>query len=66
MKTYRLDKSAFRWQSLEEADNHKQYWQQQSVAERLRVAWYLTAAAYNIPADSPPPMDKTHFVYRRR
>jgi hypothetical protein len=38
---YRLDRTAFKQQTAEEADNHVAYWLQQPAAERLRAAMYL-------------------------
>ncbi|MFC2126692.1 hypothetical protein ACFLU5_18045 [Bacteroidota bacterium] len=66
MKEYRLDKTAFKRQSLLEADNNLDYWRSKSPEERLQAAWYLTCSAYGIPFDNTRRMDKTYFTKRRR
>ena len=45
---FRLDKTSFKIQTFEEADNTKNYWLDKTPAERWAAAWYLTASAFNI------------------
>jgi hypothetical protein len=62
---YRLDRTAFKKQSSEEADDTLEYWLRQTPEERWRAAWYLTCAAYGIDPENPPKMDKTVFSARK-
>jgi len=64
-KKYRLDKSAFRIQTFEEASNNKEYWLSKSPSERWRAAWYLTCCAYGIDHENPPRLDRTVFSMRK-
>ncbi len=63
--TYRLDKSAFKIQSFEEADQNFDYWKTKSVEERLKAAYYLISCAYNFPPDDPPKLDREAFSMRK-
>lgn len=51
---YRLDRSAFKRQSAEEAANQYGYWQEKSPEERLRASFYLISIAWNFSMDDPP------------
>jgi len=66
MSEFRLDRTAFKGQTAVEAADHKQYYQNLTVKERLRIAHYLNSIAYNFPVDDPPRMDKTKFSVRSR
>ncbi len=66
MSEFRLDRTAFKAQTAAEAADHKQYYQNLTVKERLRIAHYLNSIAYNFPIDNPPQMDKTKFSVRSR
>ncbi len=61
MSDFRLDRTAFRAQSVTEAADHSEYYKQKSWQERLRIAAYLNSVAFNYPMDNPPRMDKTKF-----
>jgi hypothetical protein len=63
---YRLDKTYFKKQSVQEADHYEKYWAQKTFEERLAAAWYLTCQAFNISYENPPRMDKKIFRKRRR
>jgi hypothetical protein len=66
MANYRLDRNAFKGQTLEEAANHAMYYKNMTWQERLRVAGYLNSMAFNYPEDHPPRMDKSKFKARSR
>jgi hypothetical protein len=51
---YRLDRTAFRRQSAEEAANQYEYWQTKSLVERLRASFYLNSIAWGFTMDDPP------------
>ena len=62
---YKLDRTAYKIQSFEEADNNKLFWLEKSPAERWAAAWYLTCCAYNIDYKNPPRLDKNVFNMRK-
>jgi hypothetical protein len=66
MSPYKLDRTAFRAQTLEEAADHGAYYRQLNWIERLRVNAYLNSIAFNYPLDDPPRMDKTSFSVKSR
>jgi hypothetical protein len=61
MPNYRLDRNAFKGQTLEEAANHTAYYKNLTWQERLRVTAYLNSAAFEYPENHPPRMDKSKF-----
>ncbi|HRE38633.1 MAG TPA: hypothetical protein PK092_09315 [Chitinophagaceae bacterium] len=62
---YRMDKTAFKVQTFEEADDAMQDYSSYSMQERLRIYWYLTSIAYKFDLDNPPRMDKTVFRIKK-
>lgn len=64
-KKYRMDKTAFKIQTLEEADDAMRDYSSHSIQERLRIYWYLTSIAYKFDLDNPPRMDKTVFSMKK-
>ena len=66
MGSYRLDRTAFKAQTAEEASKHGAYYRTLTWQERLRIANYLNSIVYNYPEDNPPRMDKTAFKIRKR
>ena len=67
MSSYRLDRTAFKAQTAEEASkSHAAYYQTLSWQERLRIANYLNSIAFNYPENDPPRLDKTAFQIRSR
>ena len=65
-KKYRMDKTAFKVQTFEEADDVMRDYSSYSMQERLRIYWYLTSIAYKFDLDNPPRMDKTVFRIKKR
>lgn len=61
MDQFKLDRSAFKAQTVEEASNHADYYKSKSWQERLKIAAYLNSIAFNYPLDNPPKMDRTKF-----
>ncbi len=61
MAIYKLDRTAFKGQTVEEAANHASYYRNLTWIERLRVAAYLNSVAFNYPLDNPPRINKTKF-----
>ena len=64
---YRLDRTAFKAQTVAEADRkHAEYYQTLSWQERLKIANYLNSIAFNYPENEPPKLDRTKFSARSR
>ena len=63
---YKLDRTAFKRQTAEEADNQLSYWLSRPPVDRLRAAVRLNAIAWNYPPASPPKIQKDVFKARRR
>ena len=61
MNKFRLDKTAFKAQTLGEADESMRNYLNYSVKQRLEIAYYLTSIAYGFDMMNPPRMDKTFF-----
>jgi hypothetical protein len=61
MADYKLDRTAFKAQTVEEAADHSAYYKELSWQERLKIAAYLNSIAFNYPLNNPPKMDKTKF-----
>ena len=61
MSEYRLDKNAFKAQSLKEAADHVSLYKKMTWQERLKVAAYLNSVAYNYDFNNPPRLDRTKF-----
>jgi len=66
MSLYKLDRTAFKAQTVEEAADHATYYQKISWKERLRVSAYLNSIAFNYSQHLPPRMDKTRFSIKSR
>ena len=61
MAEYKLDRSAFKAHTVDEAADHSAYYKKLSWQERLKAAAYLNSVAFNYPFNNPPVMDKTKF-----
>lgn len=61
MDQFKLDRTAFKAQTLEEASNHAVYYKKLTWQERLKVTAYLNSVAYNFDMSNPPRMDRTKF-----
>jgi hypothetical protein len=67
MGEYKLDRTAFKAQTAEEAPKTQAaYYKTLTWQERLRIANYLNSVAFNYPENEPPKMDKTVFSMRGR
>jgi len=66
MSSCRLDRTAFKAQTAEQASNHAAYYKTLTWQERLRITNYLNSIAYNYPENEPPRMDKTVFSMRKQ
>jgi len=66
MSSFRLDRTQFKAQTVQEAANHASYYRTLTWQERLRIANYLNSIAYNFPENNPPRLDRTKFQARSR
>ncbi len=67
MSSYKLDRTAFKMQTADEATKSQAaYYKTLSWQERLRIANYLNSVAYNYPENEPPKVDRTAFSTRKR
>ena len=62
---YKLDRTAFKSQTFEEANNHYGYWQQKTLTERLQASYYLIQSAYGFLNSDLPKVDRTYFSSRK-
>ena len=62
----RLDKSAFRKQSFQDAASHQQHYAELSADGRNRIFNTLMSAAFGFIGGKWPAMDKTVFQLRKR
>jgi hypothetical protein len=67
MCAYRLDRTAFKAQTANEAcTSHAVYYKKITWQERLQIAQYLNSIAFNFPDGEPPKLDRTKFSVRAR
>ncbi|MEO6132040.1 MAG: hypothetical protein ABIQ02_09335 [Saprospiraceae bacterium] len=61
----KLDRTAFKRQTAEEASNTTAYWRQQSDAFKLKSAYHLSLRAYGYDPENEPRLDRTVFSTRK-
>lgn len=66
MSAYRLDRTAFKAQTAEDAAKHVSYYARLSWQERLTISAYLISVAYDYPLSNPPKLDRTKFQAKGR
>lgn len=66
MEKYKLDRTAFKIQTFEEAADTSEYWKNKTYAERLEAADYLNSVAFNYDINNPPRLDRSFFSMRKR
>ena len=66
MQSFKLDRNAFKAQTVEEAANHSEYYRNLTWQDRLRIVSYLNSVAFNYDINNPPKMDRTLFMTRSR
>jgi len=62
---FKLDRTAFKIQSFEQAAKSKTFWLQKTPSERFQAAWYLICAAYTIDYTNPLKLDKTKIYLQK-
>jgi hypothetical protein len=66
MSLARLDRTAFKAQTAQQASDHATHYKSLTWQERLKIANYLNSVAYNYPENNPPRLDRTVFKARGR
>lgn len=61
MNSFKLDRTAFKGQTIKEAANHVSEYKKLSWQDRLKITSYLNSVAYNFDFNNPPRMDRTKF-----
>ena len=61
---FRLDRTSFSVQTLENQGKNKNYWLEKTADERFAAAAFIIASAYGIDMNKLPRMDKTSFSIR--
>ena len=61
MNSFKLDRTAFKAQTLKEASNYSTAYKKLSWQERLKIAAYLNSIAFKFDLNNPPKMDWTKF-----
>ena len=64
-REHRLDRTAFKMQTAEEASNTGAYWRQKPDAEKLRAAYHLSLRAWGYDPENEPRLDRTKFSMRK-
>ena len=65
-KEERLDRTAFKRQSVKEASDTLAFWRKQSDAYKLRSAYNLSLRAFGYDPEDEPRLDRTVFSSRKR
>ena len=61
MSSFKLDRTAFKAQTMKDPASHAIEYKKLSWQDRLMVASYLNSVAYNYDINNPPVMDRTKF-----
>jgi len=61
MDFLKLDRTAFKPQTMAEAANHSEYYKKLTWQERLSVTAYLNSVTFQYNANTPPKMDRNQF-----
>ncbi len=65
MKDFKLDKTAFKMQTFEEAERSKVFDKNVSLTDRLKMAFHLTCTIYGINDTNSLKIDRTVFSARK-
>jgi hypothetical protein len=63
---YKLNRTAFKASTVEDASEHSPYYKNLTWQERLRITMYLNSIAFHLVGKNEPTMDKTVFNTRAR
>jgi hypothetical protein len=65
MPDYKLDRSAFKMQTFNEADRASIFEKSVPYSERLRQAYYLISQAYGFSMSEQPKLDRQSYSSRK-
>ena len=65
MQQFKLDRTAFKAQRLDNVQNNRSYWLSQPPSFRLAASWFLTCAAYGLEYSANHWLDKSVFSMRK-
>jgi hypothetical protein len=65
MSGYKFDRTAFKMQTVEEADRANVFDESVSYTERLQQAYFLISQAYGFSMSDQPRLDKSCFTSRK-
>ncbi len=65
MSDYRFDRTAFKMQTFQEAEQDDVFDKSVPYSERLRQAYYLISQAYQFSLSDPPKFDRSCFSSRK-
>jgi hypothetical protein len=65
MDFLKLDRTAFKPQTMAEAANHSEYYKKITWQQRLLIAAYLNSVAYQYSVNTPPKMDRNQFQVKK-
>jgi hypothetical protein len=63
---YKLDRTAFKASTVEEASKHSYYYKTLPWQERLKITMYLNSIAFHLAGKPEPKMDRMVFNTRTR
>ena len=66
VKEEKLERTAFKHQSLEHASNTVTFWRSQTDPYKLKCAYHLPIRAYGFDPENEPVLDRTVFFTRKR
>jgi hypothetical protein len=61
MDFLKLDRTAFKPQTISEAANHVDYYKKMTWQERLAITAFLNSAAFNFDPNNPPRISRVQF-----
>ena len=64
MNNFKLDRTAFKPQTMAEAANHSDYYKKMTWQERLAVTSFLNSVAYQFDINHPPRMNRNLFAVK--
>lgn len=65
MQQFKLDRTAFKAQRMDNMQTNRSYWLSQPPLVRLAAAWYLTCAAYGLEYTANHKLDRSVFLMRK-
>ena len=64
MSNFKLDRTAFKPQTIAEAANHSDYYKKMTWQERLSITSFLNSIAYKFDINNPPRMNRNCFAVK--